>query len=158
MNTKIGKRRRLLLEQESCVGKREANARTPNMLFQAKDGKRRSYRRTGVAIAADAKPPSGLKRDGSGGGGLLLVDRVQVAPDQLVHLEHVDLGLLEHGRHLVVAEDLALVLWVLELVALDVFPELLDDLRAGELVTASATAFTQNPSARIPPPGGNPPV
>jgi hypothetical protein len=42
--------------------------------------------------------------------------------DKLVHLEHVDLGLLEHRLHRVVAANLALVLRVLELVALDVDP------------------------------------
>lgn len=63
---------------------------------------------------ADARLLVGSDQEGGGdGGGLLLVHRVQVAPDQLVHLEHVDLGLLEHGRHLFVTEDLALVLWVL---------------------------------------------
>lgn len=96
---------------------------------------------------ADARLPVGSDQEGGGdgGGGLLLVHRVQVAPDQLVHLEHVDLGLLEHGRHLFVAEDLALVLWVLQLVALDVLPELLDDLGARELATLSATTPTQEP-------------
>ena len=53
-----------------------------------------------------------------------------MAPEKLVHGEHVDLILLEDGVELVVAENLALVGGVLELVALDVFPELLDDLRA----------------------------
>ena len=53
-----------------------------------------------------------------------------MAPEQLVHGEHVYLILLEDGVELVVAQNLALVGGVLELVALDVFPELLDDLRA----------------------------
>ena len=60
----------------------------------------------------------------------LIVDGVEMAPEKLVHGEHVDLILLEDGVELVVAENLALVGGVLELVALDVFPELLDDLRA----------------------------
>lgn len=61
---------------------------------------------------------------------LLLLDGVEMAPNHLVHLEHVYLGLLENGMHLVVAQDLPLVFRVLQLVSLDVFPELLDDLRA----------------------------
>lgn len=72
-----------------------------------------------------------------------------MASDQLVHLEHVDLGLLEDGRHLFVAEDLALVLWVLQLVALDVLPELLDDLRAGELNNRSATRTSTTTTTQL---------
>ena len=62
-----------------------------------------------------------------------VLDRVQLAAQELVHGEHVDLVLLEDGVELFVAEDLSLVARVLELVALDVVPELLDDLGAGEL-------------------------
>lgn len=53
--------------------------------------------------------------------------------DEFVHLEHVNLGLFEHGLHCIVAANLALVLWVLELMALYVDPEFLDDLGAGQL-------------------------
>lgn len=61
----------------------------------------------------------------------LLFDGVKVAADILVHLEHVYPSLLEDCMHLVVAYDLSLVLWVLEIVGFDVFPELLDHLRSG---------------------------
>lgn len=46
----------------------------------------------------------------------------------LVHLEHVHLGLLKHGHHLLVASNLALVTGILQIVGLDVLPEFLDDL------------------------------
>ena len=51
--------------------------------------------------------------------------------DELRHLEHVH-GLLaaEHFLQLLISVDIALVLWVLEVMLLDVRPELLDDLRA----------------------------
>ncbi len=62
-----------------------------------------------------------------------ILDRVQLAAQELVHGEHVDLVLLEDGMQLFVAEDLALVARVLELVALDVVPEFFDHLGAGEL-------------------------
>lgn len=64
---------------------------------------------------------------------LLLFDGVEVVADQLVHLEHVDLVLFEHSLHHVVAKNLALVIRVLEIVGLDMLPQLLDDLRAGKL-------------------------
>ena len=44
----------------------------------------------------------------------------------LVHLEHVDTGLLKDGAHQLVTYDLTLVAGVLKLVRLDVLPELLD--------------------------------
>jgi hypothetical protein len=56
-----------------------------------------------------------------------------MASNILVHPEHVDPGLLEHGLHFLIAEDLALVLGILKIVGLDVLPQLLDDLRAGKL-------------------------
>lgn len=62
---------------------------------------------------------------------LLFADRVKVAADVLVHLEHVYLGLLEDCLHLVVAYDLTLVLWILKIVGFDMLPELLDHLRSG---------------------------
>lgn len=52
----------------------------------------------------------------------LLFNGVEMASDILVHAEHVDLGLLEHGLHLLVAADLALVCGILEIVGLDVLP------------------------------------
>lgn len=50
--------------------------------------------------------------------------------DVLVHLEHGDLGLLEYGVHLGVANNLALVLRILQIIGLDVFPELVNDLKS----------------------------
>lgn len=72
------------------------------------------------------------ERTSSGGSpARLLLNRIELVPEQLVHGEHVDFILLEDGVQLVVAEDLALVAGVLEVVTLDVVPELLDYLRAG---------------------------
>ena len=51
----------------------------------------------------------------------------------LVHLEHVNLGLLKDGHHLFIANDLSFILGVLQVIGLDVFPKLLDDLGAREL-------------------------
>lgn len=62
---------------------------------------------------------------------LLLIDRVQVVPEELVHLEHVDLCELEHGAHLLIASYLPLVVRILEVVAFDMLPEFLDDLWSG---------------------------
>lgn len=65
-----------------------------------------------------------------------------MASNLLVHPEHVDASLLENSLHLLVAENLALVLGVLKIVGLDVFPELLDNLRARKLwVSQSATGI-----------------
>lgn len=64
----------------------------------------------------------------------LLLNGVEMASNVLVHSEHVDLGLLEHSLHLLVAADLALVCGILEIVGLDVLPQLLDDLRTGKLL------------------------
>lgn len=58
-----------------------------------------------------------------------LVERVELAAEELVHREHVDSGLLEHGLHLVIAAYLSLVGWLLQVVRLDVLPQFLDDLR-----------------------------
>jgi hypothetical protein len=70
---------------------------------------------------------------------LLDLDGVEVVSQELVHLEHVDPGLLEDRLHLVVAHDLALVGRVLQLVQLNVRPQLLDDLRSGQLLSLLAT-------------------
>src|SRR4051812_39307965 len=48
----------------------------------------------------------------------------------LVHLEHGDLVLAEHLAQLVVSQDLAAVLWVLQVVRLDVVPNLAHHLAA----------------------------
>jgi len=55
-----------------------------------------------------------------------------VPGDELGHLEHRDLILaVEEGAELVVCLDIALILRVLEIVLLNVYPELLNDLGAG---------------------------
>lgn len=51
----------------------------------------------------------------------------------LVHLEHVDSGLLEYSEHFRVAKDLSLIGGILEVVGFDMLPETLDDLRARKL-------------------------
>jgi hypothetical protein len=51
----------------------------------------------------------------------------------LIHLEHVNSGLLKHSLHLGIAANLPLIRRILEVVGLDMFPKSLDDLRAGEL-------------------------
>lgn len=58
-----------------------------------------------------------------------------MASNILVHPEHVDFGLLENSLHLLVAADLALVRGVLQIIGLDVLPQLLDDLRTGKLLS-----------------------
>lgn len=45
-----------------------------------------------------------------------------MASNILVHPEHVNLGLLEHGHHLLVTADLALVFGILKIIGLDVLP------------------------------------
>ena len=51
----------------------------------------------------------------------------------LVHLEHAHRALAsEDGLKLVIGQDLALVLWVLELMPLDVLPHLAHDLGTGQ--------------------------
>jgi hypothetical protein len=61
---------------------------------------------------------------------LLLLDIVELLPQDLVHGEHVHLVLLEDQLHLLVAPDLALVVRVLQVARLDVLPYLLDGLGA----------------------------
>lgn len=58
-----------------------------------------------------------------------LVERVELAAEELVHREHVDGGLLEHRLHLVVAAYLSLVGGLLQVIRFDVLPQFLDDLR-----------------------------
>jgi hypothetical protein len=57
------------------------------------------------------------------------LDGVEVIANLFVHAEHVHLGLLEYRLHLVVADDLPLVLGVLEVVGLYMCPETLDHTR-----------------------------
>ena len=56
------------------------------------------------------------------GAAFSLVERIELVSEELVHLEHVHLGLLEDGLHLVVAAYLPLVAGVLQLVGLDMLP------------------------------------
>lgn len=51
----------------------------------------------------------------------------------LVHLEHVNPGLLENSLHFGVAANLSFVGRILKIVGFDMFPESLDNLRAREL-------------------------
>ena len=54
--------------------------------------------------------------------------------EELGHPEGTDLLLSEDGLHLGVGNEVLLVLWVLELVGLDVSPKSLDNLRSGQLL------------------------
>lgn len=65
---------------------------------------------------------------------LLLSNGVEMASNVLVHTEHIDLGLLEYGHHLLVTADLAFVFGILKVICFDVLPQLLDNLRAGKLL------------------------
>lgn len=67
------------------------------------------------------------------GASRLLVWRVQVLAQDLVHGEHVHLVLLEHGAHGLVADDLSLVVGILKVVFTDVLPDMFDALRPGQL-------------------------
>lgn len=58
----------------------------------------------------------------------LLLNGVQMVANQLVHLEHVDGTLLEDCLHPLVTAYLSFVAWLLQVVCLDVLPQLLDDL------------------------------
>ncbi len=61
----------------------------------------------------------------------------EVSRDELRHLEHRDFCLSsEHRLELVIREDVALVARVLKVVLLDVFPHLLNYLRAGHRACA----------------------
>src|SRR3954471_2922468 len=59
---------------------------------------------------------------------------LQVLGEVFVHLEHGDAVLAEHGLELLIGHDLALVLRVLELVRLDVVPNLADHLGTGQRI------------------------
>lgn len=61
--------------------------------------------------------------------------------DILVHPKHVNLGLFEHGYHLVVADNLAFIFGILEVVRFDVFPQLLDHLRSRQLSIYCQSGF-----------------
>lgn len=76
----------------------------------------------------------GIEEESEIGRVLFLVDRVKVAADQLVHRKHIQAALLEYGLHLFVAKNLSLIVWVLKIVALDVLPELFDNLGSRKLV------------------------
>lgn len=60
-----------------------------------------------------------------------LLDGVQVVPDLTVHAEHGHLGLLEDRLELLVAYNLASVVWILQVVLLDVLPDFLDHMGTG---------------------------
>lgn len=72
------------------------------------------------------KPEKGCVDSPVGSGSL--VERVELAAEELVHGEHVDSALLEYCLELLVAADLALVGGLLQVVRLDVLPELFDNL------------------------------
>lgn len=61
---------------------------------------------------------------------LSLVLAVEILPEKLVHGEHVNLLLLEHGSHGIVTADHAFVTWILKVVFADVGPYPLDGLGA----------------------------
>lgn len=66
-----------------------------------------------------------------------LLNIIKLLTQQLIHGEHLDLLHLEYQLHLLIAHDLSLVGWVLEVVPFDVFPQLFNDLRTGELFGVS---------------------
>lgn len=49
---------------------------------------------------------------------------------QFVHCEHVNPVLLEHSTHVMVANELPLVRWILKFVLFDILPDFLDGLRS----------------------------
>lgn len=59
--------------------------------------------------------------------------RRQTRPCAYIHRKHVDRVDVEDLSHRVVAEDLPAIVRVLQVVGLDVFPNLFDDLRSGAL-------------------------
>jgi hypothetical protein len=63
-------------------------------------------------------------------GDKLLLNIIKLLPQNLIHSKHMHLILLENQLHLIIAEDLALVGWVLQVARFDVLPYLLDDLGA----------------------------
>lgn len=62
-----------------------------------------------------------------------LINRIKVLIQNLVHRKHMNAVRLEYGAQRAVAANLALIVRVLEVVRLDVLPDLLDGLRAREL-------------------------
>jgi hypothetical protein len=58
----------------------------------------------------------------------LFIRGIEVTGEQLVHGEHVNLVLLEHGVHFLVTPDLTLVVGILQVTLLDICPDLLDSL------------------------------
>lgn len=61
------------------------------------------------------------------------LDRIEVLSKHLVHRKHMYLILLENRLHLVIAINLALVGWILQVSRLDMSPNLLNHLRSREL-------------------------
>lgn len=62
-----------------------------------------------------------------------LINSIQILIQNLVHGKHVNAVLLEDGTHGIIASNLALVVWILEIARFDVFPYLLHRLRPREL-------------------------
>lgn len=60
---------------------------------------------------------------------LCFLDLIQMFAQYLVHGEHMNLVLLKDGIHLIVAEDLPLVVWILKIQCLNMIPDLLNRLR-----------------------------
>lgn len=63
----------------------------------------------------------------------LFFDFVKLLPKDLVHGKHVYLILFEYGVHPLVASDLTLIFWDLQVPLFDVLPDFLDHLRSREL-------------------------
>lgn len=80
---------------------------------------------------------------------LLVLNRVEVAANVLVHLKHGDAARFEDGVQLVVAHDLSLVGGVLQLVRLDVFPELTHYLGTWELCGSSVSSIKHDDCSGI---------
>ena len=66
----------------------------------------------------------------------LFLNIIELFAQEFVHGEHVNLILLKHQLHLLVTNDLAPVVRVLEFIGFDVLPYLLDDLRSRKLQRA----------------------
>ena len=75
---------------------------------------------------------------------LLLLDIVELLPQDLVHGEHVHLVLFEDQLHLLVAPDLAFVVRVLQVARLDVLPYLLDGLGTRELLPSAPITLQES--------------
>jgi hypothetical protein len=59
---------------------------------------------------------------------LSILNRIKILVQDLVHGEHVDLILLEHLTQRSIADDLSLIVRVLQLVLVDVLPDAFDAL------------------------------